>query len=198
MSLWSSSLLLVSLAAAHGYTPLTQQPAVPCRVCRRPQPLLQASDGPTPEEPAPSASPTASPAGAPLRDEAAEAPELSGLSFEERIAALSKQYENVVPMDLEERKAEAEQNERKSDDDERWWSPDFWAACKDDVKDMEWPQPKKVFQTLYISQIAFVGVVALTLLFDAIFDATIRTILLGDEWSITIERILKVSNTQTM
>ena len=63
---------------------------------------------------------------------------------------------------------------------------------------MEWPQPKKVFQTLYTSQIAFVFVVVLTLLFDAIFDATVRTILLGDEWSITIERILKVSNTQTM
>lgn len=198
MSLWSSSLLLVSIAVAHGFSPLTQHPAVPCRACRRPQPLLQVSDAPTPEEPAPSASPAASPAGAPLRDEAAETPELTGLSFEERIAALSKQYENVVPMDLEERKAEDEQNERKSDEDERWWSPAFWAACKEDVQAMEWPQPKKVFQTLYISQIAFVAVVALTLFGDAVFDATIRTILLGDDWTITMDRILKVSNTQTM
>ena len=195
----ASSLLLASLALAYGYMPLGQQPAVPCRACRRPHPLLQA-DGGAPEEPAPSASPTASPADAPPQAAGAdgEAPERGGLSFEERIAALSKQYENVVPMDLEERKAEEESLDRQSDDDENWLSPAFWAACKADLSDMEWPQPKKVFQTLYTSQLAFVFVVVLTLLFDAIFDATVRTILLGDEWSITIERILKVSNTQTM
>jgi hypothetical protein len=42
--------------------------------------------------------------------------------------------------------------------------------------------------------VAFIAVIIVTLLFDAFCDASIRSLLLGDEWTFTMDRILKVSN----
>lgn len=45
-----------------------------------------------------------------------------------------------------------------------------------------------------LAQVAFIAVIIITLLFDAFCDATIRSIVLGDEWTYTMDRILKVAN----
>eukprot|EP00967_Tisochrysis_lutea_P139042 scaffold251917_cov29-Tisochrysis_lutea.AAC.2 len=45
----------------------------------------------------------------------------------------------------------------------------------------------------HCSQVAFIFVIIMTLLFDAFCDATIRSILLGDEWTFTMDRVLKVA-----
>jgi hypothetical protein len=42
--------------------------------------------------------------------------------------------------------------------------------------------------------VAFVAIVVVTLLFDAFCDATIHTILLGEEWTFTMDRIMKVAD----
>ncbi len=128
---------------------------------------------------------------APDEVEGGETPDLDGLDFEERLAALAKQYENAVPVDPEEEKLK--ESDRDWDEDEKWWNPAFWSALSEDVKDVEWPTPKKVVQTFLISQAAFVLVVVLTLLADALFDASIRSIVQGEPFTITLDRILKVS-----
>lgn len=122
--------------------------------------------------------------------------DLSGLSFDERLSALSKQYENAVPISPEERKRlESLEPERKRDPDENFWNPLFWAAVKEDLQSVEWPRPKKVWQTLYISQIAFVVVVVLVLFTDALFDSAIKSLFLGEPFSITVSKILKIAAT---
>eukprot|EP00316_Scyphosphaera_apsteinii_P021879 CAMPEP_0119329590 /NCGR_PEP_ID=MMETSP1333-20130426/76211_1 /TAXON_ID=418940 /ORGANISM="Scyphosphaera apsteinii, Strain RCC1455" /LENGTH=159 /DNA_ID=CAMNT_0007338747 /DNA_START=141 /DNA_END=620 /DNA_ORIENTATION=+ len=118
--------------------------------------------------------------------------DLKDLDFDARLAMLAKQYENAVPITKEER--DRLQEERVQDDDEKWWTPAFWALVRDDLKSLQWASFSKVFQTLYISQIAFVMVVMLVLFFDAIFDSAIRALLLGEPFSITVEKILKASN----
>ena len=35
----------------------------------------------------------------------------------------------------------------------RFWNPAFWALCAEDLKELEWPSRKSVFQTLFISQV---------------------------------------------
>ncbi|EOD12779.1 hypothetical protein EMIHUDRAFT_433367 [Emiliania huxleyi CCMP1516] len=129
-----------------------------------------------------------------------EAPDLEGLDFEARLQVLAKQYENVVPVDP---KVQEEEDKlapaREWDDDEKFWKPDFWTAVFEDVKDVEYPSIKKVTQTLFISQVAFVVVIVLVLVFDALADATIRSVLLGDDFSITMDKILKTAGkTQPM
>ena len=34
----------------------------------------------------------------------------------------------------------------------RFWNPAFWQLCAEDLKELEWPSRKSVFQTLFISQ----------------------------------------------
>ena len=120
--------------------------------------------------------------------------DLSGLSFDERLAALSKQYENAVPISAEERKKRDEAApEREKDLDEQFWKPEFWLAVMEDLSSVEWPRLKKVWQTLYISQIAFLVVVILVLLFDALFDSGIRTLVNGEPFTYSLEKIMKVA-----
>jgi len=78
-------------------------------------------------------------------------------------------YENFQPIDPAEMK-EREKNApaREWDDDEKPWKPVFWAAIAEDLRTVEYPSTKKVFQTFLISQVAFIVVIVVTLLFDAV------------------------------
>jgi len=134
-----------------------------------------------------STNPAASPAGQ---------EDLSALSFDERLAVLSKQYENAVPVSAAERKRREEAAPaREWDDDERFWKPEFWAAVKEDLASLDTPTPSKIAQTFFISQIAFVVVIFLVLVSDAVLESAVRAYLLGDEFSISWEAILKQTKT---
>jgi len=124
-----------------------------------------------------------------------ELPDLTGLDFEERLKVMAKFYENATPIDPKERERQdkEEMERREKDDDEKFWKPEFWALVAQDLRETEWPSTKKVWQTFLISQVAFIFVIIMTLLFDAFCDATIRSILLGDEWTFTMDRVLKVA-----
>lgn len=133
-----------------------------------------------------------------MQDTQDPAASIEDLEFEARLEALKKEYEGVVPMDEKERKALEEAEAKIRDPDENFWNPQFWAMVIEDLKTVEWPSRKKAFQTFYISQIAFVSVILLVLFFDAFFESGIRTILLGEPFRITFDKILKSSGNNPM
>merc|ERR1719291_323814 len=119
-------------------------------------------------------------------------PDLSGLDFEERLVVLAKQYENVMPISPEERKRREETYTRPWDSDEKFWNKQFWDLVITDMRSLTWPTTKKVTQTLFVSQIAFVCVICLVLFADALFETSIKAILGVEPFSLTIEKILKM------
>ena len=63
------------------------------------------------------------------------------------------------------------------------------------------PSPRRLAhpRAAWRAQVAFVVVIVLVLVFDALADATIRSVLLGDDFSITMDKILKTAGkTQPM
>jgi len=113
--------------------------------------------------------------------------DLSTLDFEQRLQVLAARVPEGVP-------------EAADDDDgvfpigspeTRFWNPAFWALCAQDLRELEWPSRKSVTQTLFTSQIAFVLIIALTLVFDAIVESGIKALLLDEPFTLTIDKILK-------
>ena len=56
----------------------------------------------------------------------------------------------------------------------KFYKLEFWKLVWEDLQLMVWPTPKKVAQTFVISQTAFVTVVVLVLLIDALAETTVR------------------------
>lgn len=113
--------------------------------------------------------------------------DLSTLDFDQRLAVLAAQIPESVPAQEEDDGVFPE-----GSPETRFWNPAFWALCAQDLKELEWPSRKQVFQTLFTSQIAFVIIIAITLVFDALVEAGIKTLLLDEPFTLTVDQILKV------
>jgi len=111
--------------------------------------------------------------------------DLSGMSFEERLEYLASVAPDVA--------APAEEDEPNlfgfdsSNEATLWWSPKFYALCFQDLREMTWPTPKSVAQTVVTSQIAFVVIALSILIFDAISEAGIRSLVQGKPFIITFD-----------
>ena len=61
----------------------------------------------------------------------------------------------------------------------QWWNPAFLKLCAQDLREMTWPSSKQTAQTVVVSQIAFVAILVLILVFDAVVQSGMRTLLQG-------------------
>jgi len=113
--------------------------------------------------------------------------DLSNLDFEQRLQVLSARAADAVPVKQEEDDGVFPEDAPET----RFWNPAFWALCAQDLKELEWPSRKQVFQTLFISQIAFVLIIALTLVFDAAVEGGVKALLLDEPFTLSIDKILK-------
>merc|ERR1711871_1885118 len=68
-----------------------------------------------------------------------------------------------------------------------FWTPEFFALCFDDLKETTWPSSKSVLQTVVTSQIAFIIIFIVILLFDATAEAAVRSLIQGKEFVLTLD-----------
>lgn len=113
--------------------------------------------------------------------------DLSTLDFDERLAVLASQIPETAAAQEEDDGVFPE-----GSPETRFWNPAFWALCAQDLQELEWPSRKSVFQTLFISQIAFVIIIMLTLVFDAIVESGVKALLLDEPFTLTMDKIMKV------
>ena len=139
-------------------------------------------DGAAPEPPAVVSPVGAAPEAEPVAPGAvATAAELEEMDFDARLAQLASQVQDVAPAPKEEPlpfgvdKFLGGSNTPKDDDPAgKFYKLEFWKLVWEDLQLMVWPTPKKVAQTFVISQTAFVTVVVLVLLIDALAETTVR------------------------
>jgi len=114
--------------------------------------------------------------------------DLSSLDFDQRLAVLASRIPEGIPAPQEEDDGVFPEGAPET----RFWNPKFWELCAQDLKELQWPTRKSVFQTLFTSQIAFVIIIVLTLVFDAFVESGIKAILLDEPFTLTMDKILKV------
>ena len=74
-----------------------------------------------------------------------------------------------------------------SKEETNWLNPKFYALCIQDLRDMVWPTPKSVIQTVVTSQIAFIVIFISIIVFDAFAEATVRTLLQGKPFVLMLD-----------
>ena len=120
--------------------------------------------------------------------------DLEGLDFEQRLEALAAQTADVRPAPDYDSKDVfnmiSSGSDREKDDDELWWSPEFWKLLLADIQSIAWPSRKQVVQTMFISQVAFVAIVIATLLFDGFVEQAVRAYKLGEPFEFSLTRFL--------
>jgi preprotein translocase subunit SecE len=116
-------------------------------------------------------------------------PDLSQMTFEERLEYLSSQVPDT-PSPEEEEEASLFGIDMSAEETV-WWSPKFIALCWQDLQEMTWPSRKQALQTVVTSQIAFVVILITILVLDAVADGAIRSLIQGEEFSISLDKILK-------
>ena len=122
--------------------------------------------------------------------------DLAGLDFEQRLAVLSATTKPAPKLSVEAAK-ESEEEAYKTESlvkgpETKFWKPEFWGMCIQDLKQMKWPSQKSVAQTLLISQVAFVAVIVIVLICVAFVETGMRSLLLDEPFTITLDKILKV------
>jgi len=113
--------------------------------------------------------------------------DLSTLDFEQRLEVLASRIPETAAAQVVDDNVFPEGSPETN-----FWSPKFWSLCSQDLQEIVWPSSKQVFQTLFISQIAFVVIIALTLVFDAMVESGVKTLLLGEPFSLTVDKIMKL------
>ena len=101
--------------------------------------------------------------------------DLASLDFDTRLAVLATQIPDVAPTTEKDENIFPEGSDATSP-----LKKEFWALCAQDLRELEWPSRKQVFQTLFISQIAFVAIIVLTLVFDAVIESGVKSLLLDE------------------
>jgi len=114
--------------------------------------------------------------------------DLASLDFDQRLQVLASRIpEKAAPPEKEDDSVFPD-----GSPETRFWNPAFWALCAEDLKELQWPSRKSVAQTLFISQIAFVVIIVLTLTFDAVIESGVRTLLLDEPFTLSVDKILKL------
>ena len=171
--------LLLLLAVASGYAPPQLRPLALGR--RRPAVAMQEEGGDTSlPEPAPvegsvAMAPSLGPDGQ---------PDLSKMSFDERLEYLASVAPTVAPPKEEDDVSMFGIGDAVST---KFWSPEFIGLCFQDLREMTWPSPKSVAQTVVTSQIAFIALFIAILVFDAFAEATVRTLVQGKPFVLMLD-----------
>jgi preprotein translocase subunit SecE len=115
--------------------------------------------------------------------------DLSAMSFEERLEYLSANAP-TAPRDKEEDDVAmfGIDNTRK---ETQWWRPEFFKLCFQDLREMSFPTRKQTVQTVLVSQAAFVLIIIFVIIFDAITEGTVRSLLKGDDFFKVVTAKLK-------
>jgi len=112
-------------------------------------------------------------------------PDLSAMSFDERLEYLASTADMTVAPEPEDETSlfgfDASNAEMV------FWSPKFLGLCFQDLREMSWPTPKTVAQTVVTSQIAFIAIAIFILVFDALAEATIRSVVQGSDFVVRFD-----------
>ena len=178
-ALWGSSDALVN-------APLSQRREIQPPLSRR---AAAASWLRAPHPPMADGDADAAAGGSPSQITEGGAPDLSQMTFEERLEYLSSQ----APTE----KAPKEEDSSSlfgidaANAATQWWKPEFLKECAEDLKDLQYPSRKQTFQTVVTSQIAFILVIISVLVLDATVEAFVRTLIQGKPFVLSIDTILK-------
>jgi preprotein translocase subunit SecE len=177
-ALWGSSDALVNapLSQRREIQPPLSRRAAAASWLRAPHPLMADGDADAA-------------GGSPSQITEGGAPDLSQMTFEERLEYLSSQ----APTE----KAPKEEDSSSlfgidvAIPSTQWWRPEFLKEVLEDLKDLQYPSRKQTFQTVVTSQIAFILVIISVLVLDATVEAFVRTLIQGQPFVISIDTILK-------
>ena len=177
-ALWGSSDALVNapLSQRREIQPPLSRRAAAASWLRAPHPLMADGDADAA-------------GGSPSQITEGGAPDLSQMTFEERLEYLSSQ----APTE----KAPKEEDSSSlfgidvAIPSAQWWRPEFLKEVLEDLKDLQYPSRKQTFQTVVTSQIAFILVIISVLVLDATVEAFVRTLIQGQPFVISIDTILK-------
>ena len=61
----------------------------------------------------------------------------------------------------------------------------------EDLKAMQWPTRRQTFQTVVVSQVAFVVILVMILTLDAVAESSMRSLLQGKDFGVTLDMVLK-------
>ena len=112
-------------------------------------------------------------------------PDLSAMSFDERLDYLASVAPDVAaPKEEDEASMFGFDGEKE---ETLWYSPKFYALCFQDLREMNYPTPKSVVQTVVTSQIAFVAIFVSILVFDAVAEAGIRSLIQGKPFMLSFD-----------
>jgi len=75
----------------------------------------------------------------------------------------------------------------------QWWKPAFWSLCLQDLQTLQWPTRQQTVQTVVVSQVAFVVILVVILVLDAFAESTMRSLLQGKDFGVTLDMVLKKS-----
>merc|ERR1740122_310914 len=64
--------------------------------------------------------------------------------------------------------------------DTQWWRPEFWKLLSEDLRTLNYPSRKQVVSTVVSSQVAFIALLFLVTVFDAVVEGGIRTLIGGE------------------
>jgi len=116
--------------------------------------------------------------------------DLASMSFDERLAYLSSQtfFSEPPPKVEDEVSMFGIDGENKAT---QFWRPEFLKLCLDDLREMTWPSRKQTLQTVTVSQAAFVVIIILILIFDAVVEAGVRSLLQGRDFTVGLDAVFK-------
>lgn len=117
--------------------------------------------------------------------------DLASMSFDERLEYLAAQSAAAPPADLPEDEEGTLFGIDGSNQDTQWWKPAFWKLCLEDLQTMSWPTRQQTFQTVVVSQVAFVVILVLILTLDAFAESAMRSLLQGKDFGVTLDMVLK-------
>jgi preprotein translocase subunit SecE len=119
--------------------------------------------------------------------------DLSAMTFDQRLEYLAAKDASLVRSDDDDEyevdfvgvKAYTE------DPETQFWKPQFWKLAREDFKELRYPTRESIIQTVIITQIVFFVVLAFVCVFDSYVEATVRTVVQGKPFVVTMDMLLK-------
>jgi len=115
--------------------------------------------------------------------------DLASMSFDERLAYLASQTPSEPRPKVEDEVSMFGID--GSNKATQFWRPEFLKLCLDDLREMTWPSRKQTLQTVTVSQAAFVVIIILILIFDAVVEAGVRSLLQGRDFTVGLDAVFK-------
>ena len=117
--------------------------------------------------------------------------DLASMTFDERLEYLAAESAAAPVVKLPEEEYGTLFGIDGSNEATQWWKPAFWKLCMEDLKAMQWPTRRQTFQTVVVSQVAFVVILVMILTLDAVAESSMRSLLQGKDFGVTLDMVLK-------